>query len=87
MTETIRITVSLPVELHRKVKNKAAQTGVSMSAICREALAKWVQECEPREYRSGSIPYPSDPRLDKYRDTNTGELSEFGEYVERAEAK
>lgn len=87
MTETTRITVSLPAALHRKAKVKASQTGIPMSAVCRDALAKWVQEREPREYRSGSTPYPPDPRLDKYRDKNTGELSEFGKYPEKTGGK
>lgn len=44
MAEMTRITVSLPKDLHRKARIKAAETGIPMSAVCRQALAAWAQE-------------------------------------------
>ena len=44
-----RLTFTLPDELHRKAKIKAAQTGVSIAEICRRALAEWVKDDEEKE--------------------------------------
>ena len=44
-----KLTVMIPQELHIAAKVKAAKTGVSMAEVCRQALAKWVQEDEEEE--------------------------------------
>jgi len=49
MTEMTRITVSLPKDLHRKARILTVKRGISLSAICRYALATWVQEQEAKE--------------------------------------
>ena len=44
-----RTTIILPVELHRRVKAKAALQGKTFSDVLRELLERWVAE-DPPEY-------------------------------------
>ena len=50
--EIRRITVSLPRELHRKARILSVKRGIALSAICRHALAEWVQQQEAIERKA-----------------------------------
>lgn len=49
MTDGHKMTAKIPVELHRRVKAKAALEGRTFSAVLRELLEQWVSEDPPEE--------------------------------------
>lgn len=42
-----KTTITLPEELHRRVKAKAALQGTTITAVLKELLEKWVKEDPP----------------------------------------
>jgi hypothetical protein len=50
-----RTTISLPPDLHRKLRIMAAERGVSMASLIREAIEEKTAECEG--------PVPPKPRF------------------------
>ena len=44
-----KTTIQVPAGLLRQVRIKAAMTGISMSEVCRRALAAWVEDKPSKE--------------------------------------